>query len=82
MNMANDRVPLSVLELTPRSQGMTTQEAFAASTRAAEEVDRLGYERLWVAEHHNTELALSAATSLLLGPSPTTPPGFASVPVG
>ena len=65
--MAVNRIPLSVLELTPRSQGQTTQEAFAASTRAAQEVDRLGYERLWVAEHHNTEMALSSATSLLLG---------------
>lgn len=65
--MTQQRVPLSVLELTPRSQGQTTQEAFAESTRTAEEVDRLGYERLWVAEHHNTEVALSSATSLLLG---------------
>ncbi len=65
--MAENRIPLSVLELAPRSQGMTPQQALAESTRLAQEVDRLGYHRLWVAEHHNTEAFLSSATSLLLG---------------
>lgn len=65
--MADDRVPLSVLELAPRSQGMTPAEALVESTRTAAEVDRLGYHRLWVAEHHNTEAFLSSATSILLG---------------
>src|SRR5690625_3352540 len=66
-DMTTERIPLSVLELAPRSQGMTPQQALAESTRLAQEVDRLGYHRLWVAEHHNTEAFLSSATSLLLG---------------
>lgn len=61
------RVPLSVLELVPRSQGMTPAEALRESTELARTVDRLGYERLWVAEHHNTEGFMSSATSLILG---------------
>lgn len=61
------RAPLSVLELVPRSQGMTPADALRESTELARTVDRLGYERLWVAEHHNTEGFMSSATSLVLG---------------
>ena len=61
------RVPLSVLELAPVSQGMSRHDAFVETRRLAEEVDRLGYQRLWVAEHHGSETFLSSATSLVLG---------------
>ena len=67
MPTSNRRVPLSVLELAPRSQGMTPRDALAASTQLAQEVDRLGYRRLWVAEHHGSEAFMASATSLLLG---------------
>ena len=63
----NGRVPLSVLELVPRSQGMTPADALKESTELARTVDRLGYHRLWVAEHHNTEGFMSSATSVVLG---------------
>ncbi len=61
------RVPLSVLDLAPRSQGMTPREALQESTKLAQEVDRLGYQRYWMAEHHGSETFMSSATSLLLG---------------
>lgn len=64
---ARGRVPLSVLELVPRSRGMTPADALRESTELARTVDRLGYRRLWVAEHHNTEGFMSSATSLVLG---------------
>ena len=38
MPTSNRRVPLSVLELAPRSQGMTPRDALAASTQLAQEV--------------------------------------------
>lgn len=60
------RVPLSVLELIPRSQGMTPGDALEQSTRTATLVDRLGYHRLWLAEHHGSEAFMSSATSVLL----------------
>ncbi|QDO88105.1 LLM class flavin-dependent oxidoreductase [Ornithinimicrobium ciconiae] len=63
----NSRVPLSVLELVPRSQGMTPADAMRHSTALATRLDELGYERLWVAEHHGTEAFMSSATSLILG---------------
>ncbi|USQ77310.1 LLM class flavin-dependent oxidoreductase [Ornithinimicrobium cryptoxanthini] len=63
----NTRVPLSVLELVPRSQGQTPAEAMQASTVLATRLDELGYHRLWVAEHHGTEAFMSSATSVILG---------------
>lgn len=63
----SSRVPLSVLDLAPRSQGMTPSEAIRQSVLTAQEAERLGYHRFWVAEHHGTEAFMSSATSLLLG---------------
>lgn len=60
------RVPLSILELVPRSEGMTPAEAIEHSRQYAQRVDQLGYHRLWVAEHHNTGTFLSSATALLI----------------
>ncbi len=60
-------VPLSVLDLAPRSAGMSPADALAASTELAREADRLGYHRYWMAEHHGSEAFMSSATSLLLG---------------
>ena len=46
---------------------MTPRDALEASTQLAQEVDALGYHRLWVAEHHGSEAFMASATSLLLG---------------
>ena len=47
------RVPLSVLELAPVGDGSTPAAALAGSVDLARLAERLGYRRLWVAEHHN-----------------------------
>ncbi|WP_151524230.1 LLM class flavin-dependent oxidoreductase [Serinicoccus kebangsaanensis] len=65
--MPTPRVPLSVLDLVPRSQGMTPATAIEESVALAREVDQLGYRRFWMAEHHGSEAFMSSATSLLLG---------------
>ena len=44
---------LSVLDLVPLSEGSTSVAALRGATRLALAVDRLGYTRLWYAEHHN-----------------------------
>lgn len=62
-----NRIPLSVLDLVPRSQGMTPTEAIEESVRLARQADELGYARYWMAEHHGSETFMSSATSLLLG---------------
>ena len=65
-SMNTPHVPLSLLDLVPISDGMTAREAITASMEAAKAADRLGYERLWFAEHHNTNSLASSATSLLI----------------
>lgn len=44
---------LSVLDLVPLVKDRSSADALRASAELARAVDRLGYERLWYAEHHN-----------------------------
>lgn len=67
MSSASPHVPLSILDLSPRSSGMSPADALAQSRLLAQTADRLGYKRFWMAEHHGTETFMSSATSLLLG---------------
>ena len=46
-------LPLSVLDLVPLSSGSTSAAALQGAVEIARTVDRLGFERLWYAEHHN-----------------------------
>lgn len=59
-------VPLSILDLVSISEGATARDGIAASMESARLADRLGYSRLWFAEHHNTPNLASSATSLLI----------------
>ncbi|WP_233998363.1 LLM class flavin-dependent oxidoreductase [Pseudoalteromonas sp. T1lg48] len=58
--------PLSVLDLAPVVQGSSTRDAFMRAKELAQHVERLGYQRFWMAEHHNMPDIASAATSTLL----------------
>ncbi|MGD9998205.1 MAG: LLM class flavin-dependent oxidoreductase [Ilumatobacteraceae bacterium] len=57
---------LSVLDLAPVGRGYTPAEALAASVRLAQEAERLGYHRLWVAEHHNMPGIASSSPPVLI----------------
>lgn len=59
-------VPLSILDLVSISDGSTARDGIAASMSAAQVADRLGFTRLWFAEHHNTENLAASATTLLI----------------
>lgn len=59
-------IPLSILDLVSIPDGSTARESIDASMRAAALADRLGYERLWFAEHHNTTGLAASATALLI----------------
>ena len=61
------QIPLSVLDLIPRVQGSSSRQAFANSVELVKEAERLGYRRYWIAEHHNTDAFISAATVLMIG---------------
>ena len=59
--------PLSVLDLAPVRQGGTIAEAFANAVALARHVEKLGYRRFWLAEHHNMPGIASSATAVLIG---------------
>jgi luciferase family oxidoreductase group 1 len=61
------RVPLSVLDLAPIREGSTAAVALRQSLELAPVVERLGYRRIWVAEHHNIPGVASSATAVLIG---------------
>lgn len=61
------QTPLSVLDLAHVRQGGTVSEAFHNTLEMAQAVERLGYRRFWLAEHHNIPGVASAATSVLIG---------------
>jgi luciferase family oxidoreductase group 1 len=60
-------IPLSILDLAPIVQGETAADALRKSLDLARHVERLGYTRYWVAEHHNMQGIASAATSVVIG---------------
>jgi luciferase family oxidoreductase group 1 len=60
-------VPFSVLDLAPVSEGSTPAVALQNARDLAQCAERLGYNRYWVAEHHNMAGIASAATSVVIG---------------
>src|SRR4051812_43848826 len=60
-------VPLSVLDLVPVITGETPRAALRKSLDLAQHAERFGYNRYWVAEHHNMTGIASAATSVVIG---------------
>ena len=66
-NGARDWTPLlSVLDLAPVVAGATASRALANSVELARHVERLGYHRLWVAEHHNMPGVASSSPPVLV----------------
>lgn len=57
----------SVLDLVPVSDGKTPAQALQNARELALHVERLGFKRYWVAEHHNMVGIASAATSVVIG---------------
>ena len=57
---------LSVLDLATVATGSTPAQALRETTDMAQVVERLGYERLWVAEHHAMAAIASSAPAVLM----------------
>jgi luciferase family oxidoreductase group 1 len=59
-------IPFSILDLAPVAKGSTPADAFRNSLELAQHAERLGYNRFWLAEHHNMPGIASAATSVVI----------------
>jgi len=59
---------LSLLDQSPISQGMSVGDALQNSIDLARLVDRLGFSRYWVAEHHGTVMLAGTSPEILIGP--------------
>ena len=59
-------IPLSILELGRVRQGFDRRTALEDARTLAQHAERLGYQRIWVAEHHNSPAVTTAATSVVL----------------
>ncbi|BCQ25277.1 MsnO8 family LLM class oxidoreductase [Caballeronia sp. NK8] len=60
-------IPFSLLDLSPVPLGSTPAAAFAHSLDLAQHAERWGYQRYWLAEHHNMTGIASAATAVVIG---------------
>jgi luciferase family oxidoreductase group 1 len=59
-------IPLSVLDLATVATGSNPAQALAETTQTAVVAERLGYQRLWVAEHHGMPAVASSAPAVLI----------------
>ena len=61
------QTPLSMLDLVAVREGSSTAQALQVALQTAQHVERLGFKRYWLAEHHNMTGVASSATAVLVG---------------
>ena len=59
-------ISFSILDLCPIPEGGSAADAFRHSLDLAQNAERWGYYRFWLAEHHNMPGIASAATSVVI----------------
>jgi luciferase family oxidoreductase group 1 len=64
--MTTIHIPVSVLNLAPIRKGQSPSQAIESMVELAQAVESMGYQRYWIAEHHNTATLVSSATSILI----------------
>lgn len=57
----------SILELAPIRDDKTIEFSLRHALELAQHAEKLGYDRFWLAEHHNMDGIASSATAVLLG---------------
>lgn len=57
----------SILELAPVRENHSIEFSLRHALELAQHAEMLGYDRLWLAEHHNMDGIASSATAVLLG---------------
>ncbi|MBF7092549.1 LLM class flavin-dependent oxidoreductase [Flavobacterium sp. ALJ2] len=63
----NNNIPISLLELAFITEGSNATATFQKTKELAQLADNLGYNRFWLAEHHNMAHVASTATVVLIG---------------
>lgn len=63
----SNNISLSVLDLSPVPSGSSSKDALLNTLDLAKYCDELGYNRYWLAEHHNTLLIASSAPEIMIG---------------
>ena len=61
------KIPYSILELATVAEGSTPGDTFIKARELAQHVEKWGYSRFWLSEHHNMISVASSATSILIG---------------
>lgn len=59
-------IKLSILDQSPIAEGMSPQEALQNTVKLAQHADRLGYERFWVSEHHDSTSLAGSSPEVLI----------------
>ncbi|WCK56640.1 LLM class flavin-dependent oxidoreductase [Aneurinibacillus sp. Ricciae_BoGa-3] len=59
-------IPFSVLDLSPIVEGDTPADSFRKTLDLARHAENWGYNRYWLAEHHNMPFIASSATSVVI----------------
>ena len=67
MATSSKQVAFSVLDLAPILAGATPTDTFRNSLHLAQEVEKLGYTRFWLSEHHNMASVASSSPVVLIG---------------
>ncbi len=67
MSQLKKPVRLSMLDLVSVREGGTAAEAIGIALRTAQQAEKLGFVRYWLAEHHNMIGIASSATAVLVG---------------
>ncbi len=60
-------IKVSLLELATICQGSNAAEAINRAVKGAQYIEKLGFHRIWLAEHHNMPHIASSATAILIG---------------
>jgi luciferase family oxidoreductase group 1 len=60
-------IAYSVLDLATVIEGTTPADTFKTSLEMARQAEKFGFNRFWLAEHHNMISVASSATSVLIG---------------
>lgn len=61
-----NKLKVSALNLVPIREGQDDSDALNDMIDLAQHLEQVGYERYWIAEHHNAPNLVSSATALLV----------------